>query len=110
MTVGFEKALPRDIRERVLQLSQSDNLDYMDELIDVIETGLRVRKAGMAPTRRARHASKVPEAQERSAAEFIQFLFSMPQVGKDSDYDRHAGEFTDANADTPGSRQSKLGR
>jgi cell division inhibitor SulA len=87
MTVGFEKALPRDIRERVLQLSQSDNLDYMDELIDVIETGLRVREAGMAPMRRARHATEVPEAQEGSAPEFIQFLFSMPHAGQDSDYD-----------------------
>lgn len=103
MAVQSEKALPREIRERVLQLSQADNLDYMEELIDIIETGLRVREAGMVSTRRALQASEVPQAQEGSAEEFIQFLFSMPHAGKDSDYDRHAGEVPDYDADAPDS-------
>jgi hypothetical protein len=110
MAVRFEKALPREIQERVLQLSQAHNLDYMEVLIDIIETGLRVREAGIVSTRRANQASEVPQAQEGSSEEFIQFLFSMPHAGKDSDYDRHAGEFPDYDADVTDSTHHKPAR
>ena len=110
MTVRFDKALPREIQERVLQLSRADNLDYMDELVDIIETGLRVREAGMMAARPAQQAAETPQAQQGSAAEFIEFLFSMPNAGKDSDYDRHAGNFPDYDADATDSTRHKPGR
>ncbi|MET0961948.1 MAG: hypothetical protein ABWY05_03900 [Noviherbaspirillum sp.] len=96
MAVQHGKGLPREIEERVLHLSRMDNLDYMDELMAIIETGLRIREARAGLPSRAIEERQAPE---RSAEEFTRFIFSMPHAGKDSDFDRHAGEFPDYDAD-----------
>lgn len=98
MAVQHGKGLPREIEERVLHLSRVDNLDYMDELMAIIEAGLRIREAGMGLPSRAIEERQTPEG---TAEEFAQFIFSMPHAGKDSDFDRHAGEFPDYDADAP---------